>query len=191
MKNENLSENTTIKIDYKEYPEFMFAMIAAYLPPEEGHDIRRIAGKVVFRYNDNEGRTYKNGVLHSYEDNPAVIDGKRKEWYKDGEIHRDGDFPAVIDGYFKNWCKNGKLHREGDLPAIIKFNDEDNSFNYQVWFKNGKRHREGDLPAFIEEDRKEWYVNGALHREGDLPAIIDGEHYKVWYKNGYVYRNQV
>jgi hypothetical protein len=28
------------KINYKHYPEFMFAMIAAYLPESEGHDLR-------------------------------------------------------------------------------------------------------------------------------------------------------
>jgi hypothetical protein len=60
------------KIDYREY---MFAMIASYLPSREGDDLRRIAGKVVFRHRDNDGNTYKNGLLHSYNDLPAVING--------------------------------------------------------------------------------------------------------------------
>ena len=136
MKNATLSENAKSQINYKEYPECMFAMIAAYLPPEEGHDIRKAAGKVVFRHSDKEGRTYKNGVLHSYEDKPAVI-----------------------DVYFKNWCKNGKLHREGDFPAII------DGENYKVWYKNGYVYREANLPAFINGNLM-WYINGEkIHRQ--------------------------
>ena len=71
-----------IQIKYQEYPECMFAMIDAY----EGHEVRLAAGKVVFRHTDEYGNTYKNGVLHSYDDKPAVDRGKVKEWYKDGNL---------------------------------------------------------------------------------------------------------
>lgn len=59
-----------IKINYKEYPEFMFAIIASFLPKDEGDYLRKVAGKVIFKYEKN-GRTYKNGLLHSYDDLPA------------------------------------------------------------------------------------------------------------------------
>lgn len=63
------------QIDYKKYPEFMFAIVAAYLDPQKGDDLRRVCGNVVFRHDDKDGNTYKNGVLHSYNDLPALIEG--------------------------------------------------------------------------------------------------------------------
>ena len=94
--------STQIKINYKEYPEFMFAIIASYLPSEEGDDIRRLAGKVVFRHRDIHNHTCKNGLLHSFDDKPAVVISDVEKWFKDGLIHRDNDLPAIIN----------KLHQE-------------------------------------------------------------------------------
>jgi antitoxin component YwqK of YwqJK toxin-antitoxin module len=90
----------------------MFAMIAAYLSPSEGFHLRRAAGNLTFRHEDSEGRTYKNGVLHSYEDKPAVNTLLYQMWYKNGELHREGDLPAIIDGeHYKIWYKNGYVYR--------------------------------------------------------------------------------
>ena len=124
-----------MKINYKEYPEYMFAMIAAFLPKNEGHDLRLIAGNVVFRSEDKDGRTYKNGLLHSYDDMPAISLDNYKVWYKNGKIHREGDMPAIVRGdFYKEWYKNGLLHREGDLPAIIsRYGNE--------WWKDGNLQR--------------------------------------------------
>ena len=55
------------------YPECMFAMFSAFLPSEEGDLMRALAGNTVFKSTDNKGRTYMNGLLHSYDDKPAVI----------------------------------------------------------------------------------------------------------------------
>ena len=109
---------TQIKIDYKEYPECMFAIIAAFLPAEQGHDIRKAAGKVFFRSEDKHGRTYRNGLLHSFDDKPVVNIENIQVWYKDGNIHREGDLPAVIMLNKRQWFKNGVLHRQGK-PAYI------------------------------------------------------------------------
>ena len=117
----------SIRINYKDYPEFMFAMIASYLPESEGDDIRRLAGSVVFRHEDKDGNTYKNGVLHSYDDKPAYTYPFGKQWYKDGKIHRDNDKPAYVYKNTKKWYKDGELHRDNDLPAVIN-----------------ERHRDGD-----------------------------------------------
>jgi len=134
------------KLNYKHYPEYMFAMIAAYLPKHEGDDLRRAAGNIIFRHVDIHGNTYKNGVLHSYNDLPAIIKNDRKEWYKDGKLHRDGDIPAIIfSNTRKVWYRHGKFHREGDLPAIT-------GKGYQEWYINGERHRDGDLPAVITKN---------------------------------------
>ena len=43
---------TQIKINYKEYPEFMFAMISAYLPVKEASIVSKLAGDVLFRHED-------------------------------------------------------------------------------------------------------------------------------------------
>jgi len=85
------------KLNYRDYPEFMFAIVAAYLPKREGDDLRSVAGSVVFRHGDRDGNTYKNGVLHSYTDMPALVTETEKIWYLNGQRHREGDLPAVID----------------------------------------------------------------------------------------------
>ena len=96
------------EINYKDYPEFMFAIVAAYLSPEEGDDLRRVAGKVAFRH-DRDGCTYKNGVLHTYNDIPAYTRGKYQAWYRDGKLHREGDRPALINGDLKQWYNDGLI----------------------------------------------------------------------------------
>jgi len=169
-----------IKIDYREYPECIFAMIAAFLPEKDGHDLRRAAGKVCFRHEDVDGNTYMNGLRHSFDDKPAYSTQHYTMWYKNGKVHREGDKPAIISRYSNQWYVDGDRHREGDFPAV-----EETGFSSGVrkeWWVYGKLHREGDLPAVIFEGQRLWYKNGRLHREGDLPAIIRvGE--QVWLKD--------
>ncbi len=162
--------STIYPINYKEYPECMFAMLSAFLPKAEGEHLRRVAGKVVFRSTDRDGRTYRNGLLHSYDDNPAIVadNGTYKVWYKEGKIHRDGDLPAITrdDVEYQEWYRAGMLHRDGDLPAII------GSDNHREWYRNGKLHRDGDLPALIDRYRyglvREWHKNGVfIKSEGE------------------------
>ena len=192
LEKSTLSDSPSLyKIDYREYPEYMFAIIAAYLPEREGSDLRRVAGRVIFKHQDNKGNTYKNGALHSYNDIPAVIDGHCQTWYKDGKIHRDGDNPAIISHYtqikegfidtYRGWYKNGLRHREGDLPAII-------DCDLQAWYKDGKLHRCGDLPAIIYKNKREWWKNGKIHRDGDKPAVTD-VNYERWSKDGETHRD--
>ena len=171
-----MSNKIKINIDYRDYPEYMFAMIAAYLPKDEGNDLRRVAGSVIFRHEDKYGNTYKNGLLHSYNDLPALIDiFSTSHWYMNGKLHREGDLPAVKYSNGTNkWYKNGKKHRDGDKPAYI-----DKYKHYQAWYKNGKRHRECDLPAIIciYNDnpalicriKEEWYKDGVLRRQYERP----------------------
>ena len=155
IKYESAPEKVTLsKLDYRDYPEFMFAIVAAYLPSSEGDDLRRVAGDVVFRHEGKYGRTYKNGVLHSYNDEPAYYCFFYQLWYRDGKRHRDGDLPAIINGNNKEWYRDGKRHRDGDLPAFIS---DDNK---QIWYKNGIRHRDGDKPAYIYGKYKQWWVSG-------------------------------
>ena len=103
-------------------------MISAFLPTEEGHDLRRVAGHVVFRSQDKDGHTYRNGLLHSYDDEPAINEDDYKVWYKDGLIHTEGDKPAVIECGWYDWVINGKRHREGGKPAVIGSNTKHGIF---------------------------------------------------------------
>jgi hypothetical protein len=207
-----LSEKAILsQINYKEYPECMFAILAACLPASEGTELRRVAGKVVFRSEDKYGNTYRNGLLHSFDDMPALrteeldmvqeLNMTQEEWYKNGKRHRDGDKPALVSRKREEWWVNGKHHREGDLPAVV---DDQSKFWYkngilhregdlpaavnggnQIWSKYGKFHREGDKPAIILGDRQEWWVNGKRHRDGDRPAIIDPDlDQQEWWTDG-------
>ena len=120
-------------IKYQEYPECMFAMISAFLPVKEGRDLRRVSGSITFRHNDVYGNTYKNGTLHSFDDQPAYVGPFIKEWYKNGILHRERDLPAVVIGDWREeWWINGKRHRDGDLPAVITENEGN------FWYKDGK-----------------------------------------------------
>ena len=157
---------TEMKIKYTEYPECMFSIIAACLPANEGREVRLLAGEVFFRSEDNQGRTYRNGLLHSFDDQPAMIDDFGTQlWYRDGVVHRDGDLPAYVgDQDFdetQRWYKNGVLHREGGPVAI-----EDSGLQgiYQEWWFEGRRHRVGG-PAFISNRGSDWWENGIFIRQ--------------------------
>ena len=126
---------------------------------------------------------YKNGKLHSYNDKPAVVqkDGK-KFWYKNGKPYRDNDKPNVmlINGTQMWYNEDGKLHRDNDEPAVIFPNNDSR------WYKNGKLHRDNG-PAIEEDDVEEWYQNGKLHRDNG-PALIRPE-VTEWYQNGKPHRD--
>ena len=179
------------------FPEFIFAEISSLLGKgPEGDLLRKYCGNASVR-DDIKGSTYRNGVLHSYNDKPAQITYDRfAVWYKNGKLHRDGDLPAYIDLKYTDsmkWYKNGKIHREGDLPAFIEA-------GRNIWYKNGVIHRDNDLPAIIDGKTQNWYVKGLLHRDNDLPAIIEYEfltythppEYQVtvsWFRHGKLHRD--
>lgn len=83
------------------------------------------------------------GQLHSFNDQPAKIDGAGiKYWYKNGKLHRGGDRPAEIwaDGR-KYWYQNGIQHRDGDQPLVIWADGT------KFYGKNGKPYRDGNKPV--------------------------------------------
>lgn len=180
------------------FPEFIFAEISSLLGKgPEGDLLRKYCGNVTVR-DDIRGSTYRNGVLHSYDDKPAEIRyGHFAVWYKNGKLHRDGDRPAYTDlkhpETFLTWYKNGKIHRDGDLPALI-------DGNKKIWYKNGLVHRDGDLPAYTEGKTQKWCVKGVIHRDGDLPATIEHEfltyidapYHRItvsWFRGGKLHRD--
>jgi hypothetical protein len=110
--------------------------------------------------------TYLDRKLHSYDDNPAMINSNGDQvWYKEGMRHRE-DGPAIIypNGY-QAWCKEDKIHRE-DGPAVIYSNGD------QEWYKEDKLHRDEVnnlsfvLPAVIQVDgHAEWWTNDVKIKE--------------------------
>lgn len=129
------------------------------LSPDE---IRELLPQKV-KYNDRE-ITYKNGMKHSYDDQPALIMGPLREWYREGLLHRDNDKPArtVNTGIVS-------LHySEGMTPEVRTIEDRE-------WWLGGKRHRDGDLPAvMLSNGTMLWYNNGRLNRCGYNFAVIIG-----------------
>ncbi len=76
-----------------------------------------------------------DGILHSMDDEPAVIYGNSRYWYFNAHIHRskvDNDglvLPAIIrdnkNSYELEWYRHGSCHRDDKdtngkiLPAVI------------------------------------------------------------------------
>ena len=134
-------------------PKEMYAEISRWLRDEPSGNIMRIlAGSILIKDIRYGGCTHGNCLLHSFNDEPAVI-------LEDGESH---------------WYAKGKLHRVNG-PAVICANGN------QQWYINGQLHRENDQPAIMNAngDRR-WYVNGKLHRENDLPAVILANGTSYW-----------
>ena len=88
---------------------YIFCLISTYVP-EHFEILTFLAGGKLVK-EERDGKTCANGVLHSFDDKPAVIEADGTQiWYKNGNLHRDNDLPAVI---YKNgtqeWYKNGNL----------------------------------------------------------------------------------
>ena len=136
---------------------YIFCLISTYVPKHSEYLTFLAGGRLVKE--ERNGKTYANGVLHSFEDKPAEIwDNGTQVWYKKGKIDRNDDLPAVI-------------HADGT----------------QEWYKNGEPHRDGDLPAVISENGIQWWHNyGQFRRDGGLPAVIseNGIQIQMWYKYG-------
>lgn len=167
-------------------------------------------GKYIDNRTKGYYKSYKNGLLHSIDDEPAIFNRYGKFWFKNGLKHRDNDKPAeeyndhtVYENHRKHWhswqlhynCnnirdkrglkiwyENNEIHRNGDKPAYI-------GNGIQIYYKNGMIHRDNDEPAFISGNGKwkTWYKNNNIHRNGDKPAVICNN-VKCWYKNGLLHR---
>lgn len=158
-----------------ELPRQLCAMIASFVGEQDneecygGEFFRQEAKEYTFKTSviDKSGVKiiYKNGLKHSFNDQPAVIHDERKEWWRNGKRHRDRA-PAFVERECKAWFQNGRRHRDG-APAIVWSNGD------QWWYQNGVCHRDGDAPAVINGGREEWWRNGKRHRDGGAPAVVD------------------
>ena len=168
-------------------------------------------GKFMMTITDTDSNifTYLNKKLHSFGDQPAVINvtnytvrynnfhnnthrvfaiytkeirQKYNAWYRYGKLHRDNDLPAIIHtNGSKEWYQNGLSHRN-NLPAVEYASGE------KEWYKHDYLHSFNDQPAIIHANGdKRWYKHGQLHRNGDQPAMIcNGS--RLWYQHDNLHR---
>ncbi len=102
---------------------------------------------------------YMDGILHNEEF--PTISGDYSYWYKNGILHSENDQPAIMyqNGVTRYWYKDGIFHREGDKPAVVRQNGD------QHWYKDGKLHRENDKPALVRQNGDQhWYNDGNFQR---------------------------
>ena len=111
---------------------YLYALISTFVP-EHFSVLTELAGGLLIK-EIRDGNTYANGVLHSFNDEPAENNSNgMKIWFKNGELHRDNDLPTVIwPGKIKMWYQNGKIHRDNG-PAMIWQN------GFSEWWQNGER----------------------------------------------------
>jgi len=133
---------------------------------------KQILSNIHYKGPNGTEYTFKNGVLHSYNLQPAaILPHFYVAWYKDGNLHADDDRPAYqgTNGDLQ-WWKNGYMHRDNDRPALIQNNGQ-----MCQWWRNGKCHRDGDKPAikYINPQYKmlKWFIEGLMIREHSKHTI--------------------
>jgi hypothetical protein len=85
-------------------PRELYAEISRFLV-DDIHDVSRLIRKLAKNNivkDIRDSKTYKNGLLHSFNDEPAVVYADRSEWYFDGKLHRKGK-PAIC--YVNGDCR--------------------------------------------------------------------------------------
>lgn len=60
---------------------------------------------------------YSSGMLHSINDEPAMINESEQRWYKFGVHHRVNG-PATVGTFYKAWYYNGVPHRLNG-PSLV------------------------------------------------------------------------
>lgn len=139
-------------------PREMYAELACFIGAGDIGDRCRIMARSVQIKHKQDQQTYLNGLLHSFDDLPAIISNNYRVWYRHSKFHRDNDLPAVI-------CANGD----------------------QYWYQHDERHRDNDLPAIIcANGYQAWYQHYKLHRDNG-PAVIKANGDQYWYRNGIQY----
>ena len=151
-------------------PKEMYAEISRWLPNDyAGALMRKMARDIIIR-DDRDNCTYANGLLHSFDDEPAVIHGE------DDDDHYMDNLVVTESREYIDWYIYSSYHYIGGPTDIFLH-------GYQAWFSHGKRHRIG-MPAIIyATGAKIYYINGMCHRT-DGPAIVhrDGA-FEYWLNN--------
>jgi antitoxin component YwqK of YwqJK toxin-antitoxin module len=152
-------------------------------------------------------KTTKNkfGFLHSFDDQPSLIDNGDLYWQKNGVLHRENDLPSIIiKSGAKYWHINGVPSRlDISLPYIEMSNDYKEyrlengghktiSHLKEEWFdKNSDYHRE-DGPAYIRYNEngnikyEAYYLNGKGYRKNGPATIRYYENGKIEFEGYYL-----
>jgi hypothetical protein len=98
-------------------------------------NVSKMIGTRDYRSTSN-GKTYLNGLLHSFDDQPAEVTSwmgqLRHYWYKNGKLHRDNGPAHVVKNQYGNvtleeiW-KNGKMISSQFHPGHY-YGDDDNDY---------------------------------------------------------------
>lgn len=118
-------------------------------------------------------------------------------WFKDGLLNSYNDKPAVIKYYsYDHFLDDYGACEEG----LVSWYEKCDEFKVEIWFKNGMEHRDEEKgPAVIIYDFTEqkiceiWMNNGNKHRNMDLPSLITYHRknkisMKKWFKNDNLYK---
>ena len=135
-------------------PKEMYAEIARFLGQDfPGKGFRKAAGAVQIK-DVRQGATYLNGVLHSFNDQPAIQANDHQYWYRHGELHRDNG-PAIIwTGMAQLWYSHGKRHRDDDLPAVIWADGN------RYWYQHNMQHLDNGTAEIYDNGTVEYWVHG-------------------------------
>ncbi|OQX78904.1 MAG: hypothetical protein B6D56_08100 [Candidatus Omnitrophica bacterium 4484_70.1] len=126
--------------------------------------------KIVFDENRNEKEIYflKDGAYHR-DKGPAIVkfDEKGKAiylaWYKNGVLHSEGDKPAIVEisripQCFKAtffWYRNNQRHREGIKPAYVEIKEcKEEKKVIKRYFKYGVEFKKEFLERLLESPLK-------------------------------------
>jgi hypothetical protein len=163
-------------------PHEIYALIATYLPGRDGDLCRRLADHCVIREDrvcepldiitlgkvamfccdlpEALACTFLNGVLHSFNDQPAIVGRGCAVWLNAGVVHRGGDRPAVQLNGSTMYIMHGVWHRGGDQPAVI-------TKCQTVWYDRGEIHRDFG-PAKIFRDNRAGCIIFTHYRRGEI-----------------------
>lgn len=140
----------------EELPECVHAIIASYCSDLKHREYFSLLSGNVGLKTEKDGKTYRNGLLHSFDDNPAWSCEDMKIWYHKGKRHRDSGPAIIYANGTEEWWKHGKPHRDHDLPAV-KTTD-----GLLAWYQDGKCHRDNNQPSWIFQHQKKWFCHGTL-----------------------------
>lgn len=125
--------------------------------------------------------TYRLGLLHSYNDEPAVVVERPGNPLWKVEYSMECSRVRPNEGVKKIWMKDGKRHRVNGLPAVIF------DCGTRMWYQGGVPYRPHGLPTYVTEGGiLIWLDDEArFHRDGDLPAVIDTKCMAMyWHQHG-------
>lgn len=95
----------------------------------------------------------RKGLLHSYNDEPAVVfPDNTKMWFTNGILHRLTGPAVIVGDVYEEWHRYGILHRDNG-PALVYMN------GHKEWYKDGKLHRDNG-PAILTDFVAAYYIDG-------------------------------